>query len=207
MSFCTKCGTKLPENVRFCMNCGAVVSGNTARANTNAGPAVQVVLPPKPAKSTKWKIALWIIIPLLVVGVAAAAVLSPNDEEKIEDCLNTFAKAYSQGDASALKNCMDAKSRNGNKAGSSVANSALSKKLGVSVDVDGVWSLGVALFDYEMEIDVLDIGVDGDEATVEATMTIKYDDWLMGEQSQSFDAVFEMVKEGNDWYIHDMKER
>ena len=51
------------------------------------------------------------------------------------------------------------------------------------------------------------IGVDGDEATVEATMTIKYDDWLMGEQSQSFDAVFEMVKEGNDWYIHDMKER
>ena len=208
MSFCTKCGTKLPENVRFCMNCGAAVSGHADPANTQPTQkqAVQVTVKQRQPMGKGLKIALCIMIQLLIVGIVMA-MTGKSDEEMIEDRLSAFAKAYSQGDSEAAMNCFEPKIRNAGKAGSDLANSALSKMLGFGVDMNGIWSLGVGFFDYEMEIDISEIDIDGDEATVEATMTLKWKDLWSGEQSQDFDTVFEMVKDGKDWYIHNMKER
>lgn len=36
MSFCTKCGTKNPDNVKFCASCGNVVGGDNQAASTPA---------------------------------------------------------------------------------------------------------------------------------------------------------------------------
>ena len=47
--FCTKCGTQLPDDARFCSGCGAPIAQNAATPTTEPAPQAEYVSEPQPA--------------------------------------------------------------------------------------------------------------------------------------------------------------
>jgi ribosomal protein L40E len=72
---CSKCGAALPEEAQFCLKCGKPVSMPSKQAEA-AGQGFVVQSPqaglPRP-KRKHWRIALWIFLGLVLVGIVWAA--------------------------------------------------------------------------------------------------------------------------------------
>ena len=82
--FCTKCGSQIRENDRFCPECGALIERPSEPKQAAAPAASPVVMPEaapqpvrtaEPAPKKKKHTALWIVLTCIAVAVAAAAVI------------------------------------------------------------------------------------------------------------------------------------
>ena len=121
------------------------------------------------------------------------------DEQKIRDCLQEFAAAYSVGDMKRVAECCDKNTR-----------SAINGISGFSIGGFGVSSVLQSLFSIssasagedsvQMEVKNIKFNSDHTRATVDVTQTI-VTSFLGAKEKQAYDDVVIMVKENNDWKI------
>ncbi len=128
-----------------------------------------------------------------------------SDEDLIRDRINAFLKAYNSGDISAVLDCMDAKTRNEYSAIVNIGSALLGKSGLGGVSVSDLFALGVGGMS---EGDILSVSneeielIDSQNARVNVEMS--YKDKV---SQMNSGAVFTMVKEGDDWFIKDFKEK
>ncbi len=71
--FCRKCGKQLPDGARFCTGCGANLEETPVTPVTPVETAAPVAAPEAPAAAPKKlnvkKLAIFIIVPLLIIGI------------------------------------------------------------------------------------------------------------------------------------------
>ena len=138
---------------------------------------------------------------LLVIGIVAGFAYYggylKTDEQKIEDRMNDFLKAYNSGDFNGALESFDSKTRNTYKSVMNIGN-ALIGLTGFGVDVSDLFTLGVSLSEGDLlQFDELQITFLSDtKATVSTIM------YYQGyQESYSKKVQFTLIKEDNDWYI------
>ena len=88
MPFCTNCGKEVGENEKFCSNCGNPLQEDEKAAKKSS---VQANSPKTSSKKTNKLI--WIIVPLILVAVAAAYYFWSGNTESV---INNFETIYSE---------------------------------------------------------------------------------------------------------------
>ncbi len=138
-----------------------------------------------------------VVLVLAIVGIGIYFIAShKSDEDKIVERLETFETAYASGDMDGCLDCLDSKSRNALK-GIGKVSSALG--YGIGDLFSGMFSLGVATYDEQVEFKVKEIKyTDKSHAKVTAEVWLSKD--KLHNESTSVET-FEMVKEKNDWYL------
>lgn len=145
-------------------------------------------------------IAAILIIAVVIGGCYYAYItfFAKTDEEKIEDCLQTFASAYSSGDSEALCKCLDSKSQIAIKSILGIGNSF--SKIGLENIFGTMFSLNsISAGEDSVQFDIKEIKVNGDKASVKLEMKIVTS--VIGKHEQTSSENVKMVKEGMDWKI------
>ncbi len=143
---------------------------------------------------------------LTVLALLCSCAAEKSDEELIRDRIDSFMKAYNSGDMDGVFESLDTKTRNATKAIFSMAE-AMGGMLGMDgVSLSDLFSLSVAVAgDDVLDVTVSNINItDGENATVETTLSLGYGD-LVSETDYSI--TFAMVKEDGDWFISNMIEK
>ncbi len=140
----------------------------------------------------------WIpLIAIILIGaiVAAFFFFRTNDEDKIRDRIKIFTSACNDMDMKTMMECMDKTTRRQYEAMLGLADGLLGAITGADLpfsdmaELMGMENAG----DYEMEIEILSIEIDGDVARVEVVMSER------GVETERETMI--MCKEGDEWYI------
>lgn len=124
-----------------------------------------------------------------------------SDEELIEARINHFVTAYNTGDMDEVINCMDALSRNTLKGILGLSSSILGGLGGFDLNLSDLFGVSVGLLGGDlMKVEIQEITLT-DETHATVTVTMNLDFGYTEEASGA--AYFSMVKEEDDWFIHD----
>lgn len=121
-----------------------------------------------------------------------------SDEEKIEECLQKFAAAYSEGDFDALCECLDSKSKNALRSILGVGNSFLN--IGLEDIFGTMFSLNsISAGEDSVQFQIKDIKINRQKAYVNLEMKIITS--IITKTEQVSEEQVTMIKEGFDWKI------
>jgi len=204
--FCPFCGAQMPENGSFCAKCGKKLgdaAGQSAPATQNTAPAQPVyVQAPAPApvtvkvRGSRFGWIKWVVILAIIAGAAFAAykIFFKSDEQLIRDRIDTLEEAYNDMDMEEMFGCFDKQTRKAYDTVIGMAEGLIGGVTGFDLPLGDMMELGGMEMggEVEMEIEILSIEINDDEATVEITMNY-------GEKQES--DTLKMCKEDSDWYI------
>ena len=99
MPFCTNCGTEVGENEKFCSNCGNPLQEDEKAAKKSS---VQAISPKVTTSSRKTNKLIWVIVPVILIIIAAAYFLLPSNkiefvDKKLEEAVR-IAIGKTEGD-------------------------------------------------------------------------------------------------------------
>ena len=122
----------------------------------------------------------------------------PNDEEMIEERINTFVTAYNNGDIEEVKGSLTKKTRN--------QLDAILNLIGVFAKVDvstlfsSLFTLGAGMSEGDsIRIEILDISIEnGEKAIVETNFAVP------GANQEAELTYIILIKEDGDWFISDI---
>lgn len=170
--FCSKCGNDIPIGSRFCAGCGTPVSAfpniETAVAVSSAVSELPInAFAPK--KSKKGVIVFLVILVLLIVALTGALIYLNNDEARIQDCLDKFSVACSNGDYNKAASCCTGSLRTVLKA---AAKTHIDYK-GIGIKYNDMSKLIMSMSGESIRLTVKDIDIYGDRADVEVKVKSK----------------------------------
>lgn len=149
------------------------------------------------------------LIAMLMLSACLLCLISCNfekqekltDEELIVRRVETFLEAYNGGDMDTIFECLDTKTGKKFKAMFNIIGGIAGGLLGVDIDLTELFSLGVGVVDGDyMKLEIGEVNItDSSNAVVEAKMD------LMHELPMTI--YFIMVREKDDWYIHDLTDK
>ena len=135
---------------------------------------------------------------LLLFGLAGCQTKS--DEAKIRDRIDKFVTSYNSGDMNGVFDSCSAKTRNTLKTQYDLLESLGGALLGDQLKLSDLFTLGVGLSDGDvLAVDINSVTVTGSTAVAKGTM--HYQDI---QSSKDSPVIFDMVKEGNDWFVKNM---
>lgn len=210
MAFCGKCGTQLPEGAAFCVGCGAPQGAASQQTvaqempQANPQPTVSAAEPAKAVAKSAAGIGKWIALAAVALVVIAAVVLVAmnwdkifkSDETLIRERIQAYEEAVEAGDYEGMLDCMDAATRAITESSMGLMDGLLSDASGLGIGMTDMFGFASMLGDF-LTIDIKDIRIDGDTATVRVEMKIS----IFGMTQSSEEADLPMVKEDGDWYI------
>jgi len=146
----------------------------------------------------------WVLIAAALVGVAVFVVMQfglldvfKSDEDLIRERIEALEAAYNATDWEAVLECMDETTKTMLETTMGFADNLLSDAIGFDFGMSDMFSLGGLITDGDFcQIEITDIQIDGDSATVSVIMRME----LYG-YSDSQEMTLPMVKDGGDWYI------
>ena len=126
-----------------------------------------------------------------------------SDEEMIENRIDRFLRSYNTGDLEGVLSCMDAKTR---KAFQSAINigQGIAGMLGAGgISLSDLFGLSVGMSENDelLGVEIYSIKIENESADVIVKMTYAYNGGATHEEN----ALFEMLKEDDDWFIRDFR--
>jgi len=148
------------------------------------------------AKNAKWLIPLCVVALVIVVALAFSGNIFKSDETLIRDRIQAYEDACNNGDYEAMLECMDSETQALMEGSMSLMDGLFSEGTGLDIGMSDMFGLAGAMGDF-YDIEIVDIEIDGDYATVTVVMNAEVYDY----STSSEEAELPMVKEGSDWYI------
>ena len=142
------------------------------------------------------------LVAAVVVGVLYFTGFFKSDETLIRERIEAFEEAYNNGDLEGVTDCFDPKSRGVLNSVMGLTGEAISGLAGFDIDMGSMFSLGsLALPDDGFRVEILEIEISGDYATVSVHLTAELN--VTGIDAAGLDeyGTFTMVKDDGDWFI------
>jgi len=133
---------------------------------------------------------------VIVVALAFSGNIFKSDETLIRDRIQAYEDACNNGDYEAMLECMDSETQALMEGSMSLMDGLFSEGTGLDIGMSDMFGLAGAMGDF-YDIEIVDIEIDGDYATVTVVMNAEVYDY----STSSEEAELPMVKEGSDWYI------
>ena len=150
------------------------------------------------ASAAKWIFSLLAVVMMVVVVVVVVnggGFTPKTDEELIRERIEAFEQAYNDGDYDGILDCLDSGMRAATEISMGLMDNLMGEMIGFDIGMSDMFGLAGLMGDF-CEIEIKNIAISGDTATVDIVMNLN----MYGE-SASEATTLPMVKQGRKWLI------